>query len=130
MRCTRYRIGLCGAGDRNDLGNRNQRAPQGERGAGDGDHCEGEVTPEQRPAHARFETREQYEQYKASLRHQEMMRAIEPLIKAKCSALNLMLPTIMIYRDKPFAEVTYSDADKKILAQWDELIRQMADSFK
>jgi hypothetical protein len=74
-----------------------------------------------------FNTREDYERYKAAERHRAVLQAIRPILNAKVRAFNCMMPKITIYPER--VDRVYSAEDQAILDKFDELIRQVIDSM-
>ena len=71
-----------------------------------------------------FESREQYDLYKAAERHRIAMEGIRPFIKARCDVESLMMPNIMIYADGRM-ERTYSEKDQQVLDEYDATIKNI-----
>jgi hypothetical protein len=74
-----------------------------------------------------FNTREDYERYKAAERHRAVLQAIRPILNAKVRAFNCMMPEITIYPDR--IERVFSRNDQAILDKFDGVIRQVIDSM-
>jgi len=76
----------------------------------------------------RFETREQYESYRAAQLTRELRIALALFIQAKVRAAQTMLPTMQLYLDG-HRELQYSDEDRETLDSYDVCIASVQKMF-
>ena len=77
----------------------------------------------------RFETREQYELYKAVERRKAFMEAIQPVLKHKTFIVSICMPSMLIHADGTIERGPNPEWAQKLLDQCDEFIAEVARSY-